>query len=385
MKIILSFVLAVMMMAGTFTGCISAPGDDTPPEPTPTPRIYTPNPWTGEKIDETFPKGQRAVAIMINNISACRPQRGLSQASILFESKVEGGITRFMGIFEDYTTLEATGPVRSGRDQFLQWAIPMDVLYCHIGRSEITQTYIDTFEYNDRDLDGGKRNFIYRIDRPGKAYEHTAYTDARTLSATLEKYEYNMNKTYEKPVFDFVDYDENNGIRVLEGENATDISIVHSEVYRTYFEYDETTNRYMMSQYNGTLGTRQPTIDENTGEQIGFENVFVNFADISKYPYPGGGKGDPNYQKVDLSYGSVGYYFSGGKVEKIRWFKGQASDELEFTDWDENSLKVNCGKSYIGFVDFDEAERFEYVGPAEEIVEEEIDTTQDVTTEVEFE
>ena len=99
----------------------------------------------------------------------------------------------------------------------------------------------------------------------------------------------------------------------------------------------------------------------------------------------GDGPYDPNYQKVDLSYGGLGYYFSNGRMEQIRWFKGGAPDVLRFTDMDENSLLVNCGKSYIGFVDFDEAERFEFVGPEEEIVEEEIDNTQETTTEVETE
>ena len=137
--------------------------------------------------------------------------------------------------------------------------------------------------------------------------------------------------------------------------------------------------------YNGKKKMREDTIDENNGQQLGFENVFVAFADISKYPYPGGGSYDPNYQKVDLSYGGLGYYFSNGRMGQIRWFKGGASEPLRFTDMDENPLVLNCGKSYIGFVDLDEYERFEFVGPEEEIVEEQIDDTQETTTEVETE
>ena len=36
-------------------------------------------------------RGQRITAVMVNNIVAARPQRGLSKADILFEIKVEGG------------------------------------------------------------------------------------------------------------------------------------------------------------------------------------------------------------------------------------------------------------------------------------------------------
>ena len=389
MKKFLSVFLAALMIASVFTGCVPAPEGNDPPEPEivePTPPPYTPNPWTGYEMAADFDTDMRATAVMVNNISACRPQRGLTQANVLFESKVEGGITRFMAIFEDYTKLDGdVGPVRSGRDQFLQWAMPYYALYCHVGRSDITQTYIDSHEYNYLDIDGRHRNFTYRRNRPGYALEHTAYTNAELLQGAVDKYEYDMNKSYTSPIFNFADYRENDGKRELTGQKVTDISIVHSETYRTYFTYDETTGRYMMSQYNGKKKMREDTIDENNGQQLGFENVFVAFADISKYPYPGGGKGDPNYQKVDLSYGAVGYYFSGGRVEQIRWFKGGAPDVLRFTDMDENPLIVNCGKSYIGFVDFDEAERFEFVGPEEEIVEEKIDNTQETTTEVETE
>ena len=61
---------------------------------------------------------------MVNNIVAARPQRGLSKADILFEIKVEGGITRFMPVFTDYKTVGEVGPVRSGRDQFFRLILP---------------------------------------------------------------------------------------------------------------------------------------------------------------------------------------------------------------------------------------------------------------------
>ena len=126
-----------------------------------------------------------------------------------------------------------------------------------------------------------------------------------------------------------------------------------------------------MSQYNGSKGIVEPTIDENNGKQLAFDNVFVLVADITTYPYPGGNpKGDPNYQKVDLSYGDKGIYFSGEGYERIRWFKGGAPDQLRFTDRDENPIEVNCGKTYIAFVDNDEWDKFKWAySPAGETIE----------------
>lgn len=332
---------------------------------------YTPEFFTGyEKTDKSNP---RAVAVMVNNITAARPQRGLSQADILVESKVEGGITRFMAVYSDYENVTGDiGPVRSGRDQFLQLAMPWHALYIHVGRSGVTQTMIDTYEYNDSDADGYVKNLTYRDQNrinQGYATEHTAFTTADLLNSLFTKYDYETTYKYGSPCFDFVHYDENNGIRQLTGDSATSVSITHSQSYATYFDYNESTGKYDMSQWNSRAKSVQQTKDENDGTQLSFENVFVLFADIEPYPYPGGNldangndKGDPDYQKVDYSYGGIGYYFSNGNVEKIRWFKGGPTDMLKFTDMDENSLKVNCGTSYIGIVDLDEYEKFEYAG-----------------------
>lgn len=378
MKKLFSAFLCLTCLALVLSSCVkgsdnqtSGDGDGQNNTPGIVEPAYTPEFFTGyEKTDKSNP---RAVAVMVNNITAARPQRGLSQADILVESKVEGGITRFMAIYSDYENVTGDiGPVRSGRDQFLQLAMPWHALYIHVGRSGVTQTMIDTYEYNDSDADGYVKNLTYRDQNrlnQGYATEHTAFTTAELLNSLFTKYDYETTYKYGSPCFDFVRYDENNGIRQLTGDSATSVSITHSQSYATYFDYNESTGKYDMSQWNSRAKSVQQTKDENDGTQLSFENVFVLFADIEPYPYPGGNldangndKGDPDYQKVDYSYGGIGYYFSNGNVEKIRWFKGGPTDMLKFTDMDENSLKVNCGTSYIGIVDLDEYEKFEYAG-----------------------
>ncbi|MBQ8912645.1 MAG: DUF3048 domain-containing protein, partial [Lachnospiraceae bacterium] len=54
---------------------------------------------TGEWIDEKY-ANQKPLCIMINNISEAMPQSGLSQAAITYEILVEGGITRFLCVFD---------------------------------------------------------------------------------------------------------------------------------------------------------------------------------------------------------------------------------------------------------------------------------------------
>ena len=75
----------------------SSAGPEATPEPTLPP--YEANVLTGEPKGADYPEGQRITSVMVNNIVAARPQRGLSKADILFEIKVEGGITRFLLLF----------------------------------------------------------------------------------------------------------------------------------------------------------------------------------------------------------------------------------------------------------------------------------------------
>ena len=43
---------------------------------------------------------------MLNNTSAALPMSGVSNASVIYECPVEGRITRWMGVFEDWKNLE---------------------------------------------------------------------------------------------------------------------------------------------------------------------------------------------------------------------------------------------------------------------------------------
>jgi hypothetical protein len=55
-----------------------------------------------------------ALAVKIDNLPGARPQTGLSQADVLYEEPVEGGITRFIAIFQCHDAPRVE-PVRSGR------------------------------------------------------------------------------------------------------------------------------------------------------------------------------------------------------------------------------------------------------------------------------
>ena len=358
----------------------SSAGPEATPEPTLPP--YEANVLTGEPKGADYPEGQRITSVMVNNIVAARPQRGLSKADILFEIKVEGGITRFMPVFTDYKTIGEIGPVRSGRDQFFRLILPWQALYIHEGQSVVMQQYAIDFSYgnlNNNDGANGYRDYG-RVNWAGKSYnngtlalEHTMYTNSDNIQEYIDNNKVDMNKTYNSTFFNFVDYrlgttrDLSNSIDsaysdkygpvVGDGEY---VEIVHSQSYKTRFIYDSASNTYKMQQ-NYSDGQWRDTVDEAADNKVlTFPNVIVLYTDI--HTYPGHEKTDLQY--VEYAWGGVGYYCYGGKCEKIYWQKGTPLEALrlyyltEDGQCSDTPVEINTGKSYVAVTDVDFAGNF---------------------------
>ena len=55
-----------------------------------------------------------AVSVKVDNAPAARPQSGLNQADVVFECLVEGGLSRFLAVFDSQSP-SLVGPIRSAR------------------------------------------------------------------------------------------------------------------------------------------------------------------------------------------------------------------------------------------------------------------------------
>ena len=263
MKKFLSMLLILALAASVFTACGDKPASsgsttDAPAasssEPEPQEPPYDPAVLTGLPKSDDYPEGQRVTAVMVNNISntsyqQARPQNGLSEADVLIEIKVEGGITRFCALFTDYRDLPEICPVRSARDQFFQLILPLQPLYVHIGESVVQTQYVKDYSYQDMDLNLDRMGDFPRDASKGNvAREHTAYVDGDFIQKAIDALGADTRRDYTSPIFDFVNYNE--PARVLTGDNALGITIEHSQSYRTYFDWDAAAGKYLMSQYS---------------------------------------------------------------------------------------------------------------------------------------
>ena len=310
----------------------------------------------------------RIVGVMVNNISNserqnARPQRGIGSADILIESKVEGGITRLCALFHDANDIPEVGPLRSGRDQFLQLLMPWQTLYYHDGESIFCTQFVNVYQYSGLNI-GGKNYFntpvhthVAHRDSRGRnvAYEHTEFTSGKEIRQAASNAGIGLKYDYDTTFFRFADYRTGEENAMQGASSGKAVSITHSDHYKTSFRYDPQSRTYKMQMYSRISGKFENTVDELNAKQLSFDNLLVCFAPIERYS---GDSGD--VQQVSYISGGDAYYFSRGAVQHGRWEKASPEHPLLVYDKTGAQMLFNRGKTYLAIVDDDEWSSFSY-------------------------
>lgn len=289
------------------------------------------NPLTGIGDLDSGAIGKRPVCVMVENSPQARPQWGLCSPDIVMEGEVEGGITRMLWVYSDISKAPKIGPCRSARHDYVELAEGLDAIYVHFGGSPMAYEKISADKVND--IDGMTSGSYFGRDESRKvASEHTAYTTGEKLVKAIEAkgYRTDLDSAYASP-FSFAAEK-----RTLSGGACNSILAVFSSAYKHTFKYNTEDNLY----YNYMNTSEMKDADGNT---MAVTNVIVLYTNISNMNT---GKGHVDW---DLTEGS-GVYVSNGTYENITWSKGGASKMLELKDANGNTLQLNPGKSWIGFV-----------------------------------
>src|SRR4029078_10969857 len=73
-------------------------------------------------------------AVMAHPLSRARPQSGFTAASVVWQAPAEGGIPRYMMVFQENIPTDV-GPVRSSRYCYIAWAAELKAVCAHAGGS----------------------------------------------------------------------------------------------------------------------------------------------------------------------------------------------------------------------------------------------------------
>lgn len=295
---------------------------------------FAKDPLTGEYTLEFSAENKRPVAIMINNIKISLPQRGISEASIIYEALAEGGITRLMAVFPDVNKIPDVGSVRSARHYYLSLANGHNSVFVHFGGSKYALDYIK--ENGIKTINFLNTQGSYRDpNRVGKIpYEHTAFTSGDRLVKAIASKKINTDATI-KDAYKFGD----NSSTLKLGNGAYTMTVPFSSSTKATFTYNEATGKYEKGQFG------KEHIDGATGKALEFTNVFVLQTAISLM----NANSKANYIDVKLTSGS-GYYACGGKIVPISWTKSGFDGEIKYYTTDGKELTVKEGKSYVGII-----------------------------------
>ena len=309
------------------------------PEPTETPEPEDSairNPLSGEPLDE--PLSTRPFAAMLNNISVALPQCGISQADILYEFLVEGGITRFMGVFSEIGDVEKLGSMRSLRPYYLSTALSYDAVMVHAGGSE--DAYSDVATKHADNIDGvrgayGGSTFYRDPNRMSAGVEHSLFTSGEMILSGMELYGYRSEL---KEGFDM-------GLSFTQSPAPQDWSeagqfVINFGTKTTSAVYDAQDDVYTLSQYGG------PLIDGNTGESAAFKNIVVLYTDVRSYD-------DYGRLKVNMVGGGSGALYRGGRWTGISWSREAEGEPFLYTFEDGSAAQLGVGHTFIAVLPVD--------------------------------
>ena len=295
-------------------------------------KIYSP--LTG--LETTRERSERPVlASIIENSTEAWPQAGLYDAGVGFEAVAEGGITRFIALFQE-ADLNSIGPIRSLRPYFIEWATPFDTAFAHAGGSPRALEMIRSGNYGIDVDEFFLPNVLWRAD--DRWAPHDVFTNTETL---LNYVVGERNKTNSK----FTPWPRQDGKvpkPTVDSETGKEIPPeivetvqipVSTGAFSVTYNYDKNSNRYLRTQGG------EAHLDEN-GSQIA-PNVVIAMM-VSQHL-----SSDGLHMDITTTGSGIAYIFQNGSAKQVTWERGSIDDMLVFRDGDGNQIKFNRGQVWI--------------------------------------
>lgn len=296
---------------------------------------------TGEWIDEEL-ANTRPVAFMIENTSASVPSHNSSKADVYYEAPEEGGITRIMALYTDYTGMDTIGNIRSTRPYFVYTAIAFDAILSHCGGSLETYTQLlDTGMVDSLDERVGAIGYFRSND---KSAPHNLFTSSEGIQESIANkgYRTTYKETYQG-YFNFNEDDENE-IQLEDGLDAAVVKVYQSDC-KPWFVYNEEDGLY----YRYEFGKEQ--MDCETDTQLAVKNVIIQECTVEPY-YD---IQDHDRVAIGLTKGGDGLYLTNGKAIHITWKCSGEGQPTKYYDLEGNELVINQGKTWINVMDVSHA------------------------------
>jgi len=277
---------------------------------------------------------RHVIAVMIDDQFAARPQSGFSAASVVWQAPAEGGIPRYMLLFQDGVP-GAVGPVRSARYYFIGWAAEWRAAYVHAGGSPQALRTLRAqgrgqLAYNVDQFSYGSANF-WRIS--SRFAPHNLYTNGQRLRQMANGVGARAGDAPAAPAWTF-------GPEAAYEDRPTGGSI---EAWYTAnhvrYTYDRATNTYPRWV---SPGVKQ--VDASTGKRVAPKNVVIMVVRF-------GALNDAHPEKLRLEADFIGsgkaWVAANGRTIAARWVKPSILVPTRFVDAKGKPIALAPGQTFV--------------------------------------
>ena len=326
---VLFIILGVIIIAaGTATGLYFLNKKDPEPEKAVTKKdvkkeaAHYYSPLTGNEVADEAATKQAVTGIMIENSPDARPQSGLKDSGVVFEAIAEGGITRFLVLYQEQKP-QLIGPVRSVRAYYIDWVAAFNASVAHIGGSAAALKEVRNGNYRDIDQFFNASTYWRATDRYAPHNVYTSFEKIDTLNAA---------KGYTSSTFTgFTRKDS----QAAEAPNATAIDVtISSALYNSHYAYNATTNTYDRSQAGAAH------LDREAG-QISPRVVIVMKVNETTVMEDGWRQ---SIQAIGSGQVTI---FQDGTVQEGTWHKADKTSQITFTDANGTDIPLARGQTWL--------------------------------------
>lgn len=297
------------------------------PSPTPTPTVEPAWPLTGVAGDV---KDRPAVAVKIENTHAARPQSGLEDADVVWETIVEFDVSRFIAIYHSHYP-EEVGPIRSVRPVDMKVLAPLEGVFVYSGgQSGILRLVRDTHQIFALDENTGS-SAMWRSRQ--RFAPHNLYGSVKGFAELAPE----PHSSSPDPGLAFA-IEGATPTAVAEGEKVSHISLNMSAAAQPTWTWSKDKEMWMRSEGS------EPFMSATAG-QIGTQNVVV----IEAKQFDSGFNAQnnapvPNY---DLDGMGVAHVLSGGKMITGIWEKSALTSALTLYDKNGKEVLLEPGRTWV--------------------------------------
>jgi hypothetical protein len=326
----------VLLAAAAFSGCDKSKAAALPTVTTASTEPATTTtlapviaPLTGLTDSSRAAGSRAALVVKVENSPDARPQAGLDLADVVYEEVVEGGITRFLAVFQSgITGDDAIGPVRSVRPMDPGIVTPLHPLFAYAGGTKPFIARLHSAPVQDVGWDA-VTDAYYKAK--GRAAPHNLFTHASDLWKAAKS----SFKTPPNPLFTFLAAGAPFG-----GTPATAVTIPFSAGSTASYAWDPAASAWKRSQ-NGTAHTVM------SGAQIAPANVVVLVVREQVLTNTDAA-GNRVPEAITTGTGDA-WVLSQGQVVKGRWSRASTTGVAQLTNAAGAPIALTPGKTWVHF------------------------------------